>query len=193
MLYYFPNRPLLTTLESEQAAKIAGNPRWDYEVKKNGDRLVLQKTAGSFVFKNRHKTVLRYVPPKDVLVQLDRLGLPDETHIDAELINNHTKTVKNIIYVYDIYLLNGKTLAGTLEERRAILRGYFKDRMPNVFLAEVFAASTLFSAWKEITSKGENEGVVLKNKDGKLSYNPIKSDDVWWQVKIRKPSGSYAY
>jgi ATP-dependent DNA ligase len=192
MIYFFPNRPLLTSIESEQIKSISQNSKWTYEIKKNGERLCLYNQNG-FKFWNRHKSILKYVPSKEIVEQLNSFNIPNFTHIDAELIHNRTKHIKNQIYIYDIYILDGQQMSGTLQERREILKNIFNKKVPNVYLADIYNSNTIFENWKTIIEKEENEGVVFKNIDGKITWNAIKSPDVWWQIKCRKQAKNYKF
>ena len=127
MLYCFPNRPLLISPDSEKVLEYSQDSNWDADIKKNGDRLVLRKTD-KFELRNRHKTVLKYKPCPELLDEINSLDIPNNTQLDGELMHNKTKHIKNRIIFYDIYILGNEKLKSTLQERRDIIHGMFKDR-----------------------------------------------------------------
>lgn len=190
-MYYFPNRPMLISPESPMVEAYSQDKLWIAEIKKNGDRLCLFKENNKFVFMNRHKQELKYKPIDSIVEQLNSMDIPNGTQLDGELIHNHTKNVKHKIYLYDIYQIGGMRVSSVFQERRKILEALIKCNQ-NIELATQYK-DDFVNLFKEVTKKEENEGLVMKKLDSMLSFNAIKSPDVYWQVKIRKPSKCYNF
>lgn len=200
MLYYYPNKPILISVNSPQL--VENNPDVTAEIKKNGARLCLWKSKedaqkhpnfNDFVFWNRHKTILKYTPDPELLEELNSLNIPNETHIDAELLHFKTKNVKHFIYVYDIYRYKGKQLFSDLETRRNIIQDIFKGKIfKHIEIAKTFQLADYRDLFYDVTKIKENEGLVLKNKKGKIIWNLKDCLEVWWQQKVRKPNASYS-
>jgi hypothetical protein len=200
VLYYYPNKPILISVNSP--ALLANNSDVDAEIKKNGARLCLWKSKedslkhpnfNDFIFWNRNKEVLKYTPSPELLDELNSLNIPDYTHIDAELLHFKTKKIKHFIYVYDIYRYKGKQLFCDLETRRNILEDIFKGKkFKNIEIAKRYQLSNYKALFDEVTKVEENEGLVLKNKKGTITWNLKDCIEVWWQQKIRKPNASYS-
>ena len=201
MFYTFPNKPILITIDSSVFKEKSDDPDWWGEIKKNGERLSLRnnKTEASqnrsyngFVFWNREK-VLSYEPTCELLEELSSFKIPKDTHIDAELMHQKTVNVKHLIYVYDIYWYKGKQIYETLEVRRRMIEDIFGDGNYKHFELAKRYFSDFLGVYNEVIKKVENEGLVLKSKHGKISWNLKTSLEVWWQLKVRKPSGSYRF
>lgn len=201
MLYYYPNKPILVPPGSDIIREKSEDPDWWSEIKKNGTRLGLKKDQGTtklnfgdFVFWNRHKEVLKYYPCPELLEELHSFRIPNGTHIDAELLHHKTKLIKNFIYVYDIYLYKGEEVLETLEVRRKMIEDIFGGQYKHFQLSEIYPDKfeELFNS-DLIQKNPENEGLVMKSKHGKIQWSLKTCLDVGWQIKVRKPSGSYHF
>jgi len=202
MLYYFPNRPLLLSIDNPAIDVMDQDPDWSCEVKKNGSRLCLhydfntkQKSFDHFVFYERHKKIMNYTPSKEVLDELKELNLPTGTHIDAELLDKKTKHIKNWIYMYDIYQYDGKLIMDDLESRRSRLHDIFKGRtFEHLEIAKVYPTG-FRDLYNKVILNEEDEGIVMKNCKGKIEWNTKTSPDVYWQIKARRPQagGNYKF
>ena len=189
MRYFYPNRPLLVSPDSKTVDEMDANPNCVAEIKKNGDRLVLIKKDGQFTFYNRHRSVLKYQPIPAMLEELQSLNIPDGTQLDAELMHNHTKNVKNLIYFYDIYVWGGDLMTEAFGIRRKQLEDLFfvGHDGQHLELAKQYH-SGFHQLFNEVIQNDEDEGLVMKNLKGELVFDRKKSVDVWWQVKVRRAS-----
>ena len=132
---------------------------WIAEVKKNGWRCLAQKESGALTLWTRHRTTIND-NLADLRASLSE-QLPDGTIIDGELLNNRTKEIKGVYYVFDILMFRGRHLVSLpLKERREILETIIKPT-PALYLAEQFSAGKKKLYYTAIESP-ENEGVVLK-------------------------------
>jgi hypothetical protein len=201
MHYYYPNKPILITPDSPQVQQLSDDSDVWAEIKKNGTRLCLWKSKedspkhlsfNDFIFWNRTKEVLKYYPDPELLDELNSLNIPDSTHIDAELLHQKTKHIKNYIYVYDIYRYKGQQVLESLEVRRRMIEDIVKDGLKHVQLAKTYP-NDFVNLFKKVIVEPENEGLVMKNKKGMIVWNFKTCVDVPWQIKIRKPSNSYPY
>jgi ATP-dependent DNA ligase len=161
---------------------------WVAEVKKNGDRLVLVKDSGRFTFWNRQKTMLKYVPPDEMTEELHKLAIPNGTQLDAELLHNHTKNIKNQIYFYDVYTWNDKPVETDFKSRRLMLEINIPLAGKHICLATQFQGEDFKTLFDNVIKAEENEGLVMKNLTGFIVFNTFKSPDVPWQIKIRRES-----
>lgn len=200
IIFYFPNRPLLIPPDSPKVLEFDQSPDWDGEIKKNGSRLGLQYTIQSkvrsfddFIFWERKKTILSYEPLNEVLDEIKSLELPLDTHIDAELLHNKVKGIRHQIYIYDLYILGGQLMMDELEFRRERLHDIFKGRKFNHLMIAPTIPNGFKATFDRVIKNPEDEGLVMKNKKGKIVWNAKKSPDVWWQAKIRKKHKNYAF
>jgi len=183
----------LLPIDDPQIVQYSNNSDYIAEVKKNGSRLCLHKVDGEYLWYNRDKKLLNYTPSSEVLVELESLNLPDNTHIDAELLHHKTKHIKNHIYVYDIYQYAGNPIMEPLSGRRQLLTEIFKSKSLNHFELATMYESDFIALFYDVIEKEENEGLVIKNLNGKIIWDMKKSPDVWWQIKVRKPNKNYKF
>jgi hypothetical protein len=204
-LYYYPNRPTLIPADSEQPM----NPRPTYlnqleasgkyiaEQKWNGDNCLIY-TGSKPEFWNRTHTQLKYRPTEDVLKELR--VFPKDCVINAELIHNKTKTIKDLLICHCVMIWKGNPLIGkTWGDSRKIL----EDLPLPLTIAKQFnyANHVLLSRiWTEgfwdlfQLADGENiEGIILKNPKGKLVFSLSPLTDVPWMLKVRKPCKKYNF
>lgn len=200
MIYYYPCRPYLFSIDHPKIAELDADDNYDAEIKKNGSRTVFWNTKdaapkkfGDFVFWNRHKEIADYCPPPSVLDELSSLELPNNTHLDLELLHKKVKGIRNVFYIYDIYVLNGKIVTDTLDARRARLHDIFKGRtFEHLSIAQTYRHN--FKAlYTEVIKSEENEGLVIKNVKGKIVWNTKVSPDVSWQIKVRREASNYKF
>lgn len=119
--------------------------------------------------------------------------------ICCELMNNKTPHLKNINYIHDILVADGKRLDGlTYPQRHVLLRGLFPTiaKSPegyyiindNLWLADVHFKD-FGMLFHKLTHSPECEGLVLKNISTPLSFvDPSRG-----LVKCRRPSKSYNF
>lgn len=196
MIFYYPNRPLLFPPSCPQIKQKSKDKNWHAEVKLNGDRLCLFFENGIFTFKNRQNEVFkRYVPPQTLLDELKSFNLPDKTQLDGELLHFHTKNIKHKIVFYDVYTYGGMKQTGTLEKRKAVLLSHFKQTYKHLALIEDFYGKDIpfTELFERVIQKEECEGLVIKDNRGLIVWDSIKSPDVTWQIKIRRPTKNYHF
>ena len=201
MIYYYPNRPFLIPPDSEMVQQKSDDPNWDAEIKWGGDRLGLWKTKeqfpkqfSSFVFWNRQNEIFKkYEPSPELLDELNSLELPFETALDGELLHFKTRNYKHCIVFYDAYIVGDQRCVVELRNRRDIMASYFKARkFKLIHMAEQFQTD-FKQHFDKVIVDDEKEGLVMKDKNGKIQWNTVKSPDVAWQLKIRKPEKNYKF
>lgn len=202
MFYFYPNKPVLISINCPKFFEVSDDSDWWAEIKKNGTRLALRNdpteascntSFNGFVFWNRHKSVLSYEPSKELLDELSSFYIPSGCHIDAELLHHKTKYIKHFIYVYDIYWYKGCQVMETLEVRRRMIEDIFGGQQHKCFLLAPTYSTNFHEVYNNVIQDSENEGLVMKNKNGKIQWNLKDCPEVWWQLKVRKPSGSYQF
>jgi len=198
-MYWFPNRPKLMTKVIFKAMDdpITGE-YWSAEIKKKGDRLVLLFDGKHFRFMNRHKQEMRYKPPAGMLDELHAMNLKGPCQLDGELMHYHTKETKNFIYFYDIYVQDGEQVRELLSSRRKRLADLINMVSPcplHFAQSDVWDIKSCLHGYGELFNEvikcPEHEGLVFKNKNGMLEFDPIKSPDVPWMIKVRRPEKNH--
>lgn len=190
--YFFPNRPILYPPNHNKIKELSLDKNWIAEIKKNGDRLCLIKHDNNFFFYNRHKQILKYSPSSQLLQELYSLNIPNDTQLDGELLHNKTKHIKNTIFFYDIISWNNKQCNISFKERRQTLINLINPQLKCIHLIKQYS-NNFIELFNKVIKQNENEGLVLKNLNGKIQFNFNKSPDVVWQIKIRRPHKNYKF
>lgn len=91
-------------------------------------------------------------------------------------------------------MYKGEEVMETLEVRRRMIEDIFGGQHKHFELAKTYSDSfeELFNS-DLIQKTVENEGLVMKWKKGKITWSLKDCIEVLWQIKVRKPSGSYHF
>lgn len=118
MNYVYPCKPNRIYPNSAFFNRLDNDPAWIAEVKKNGWRCLAAKDNTLTLWTRHHTTIKDRLP--ELRAILDRL--PPGTVLDGELLQNRTKQIKGVYYVFDIIQYEGKSVAVyPLYARRPIL------------------------------------------------------------------------
>jgi hypothetical protein len=196
--YYYPNRPLLVPPDPKNPM----NPSPDYltgleksgryfaEKKWNGDNTMI--FTDSLELWNRQRSRLGY---NTAVIREELERLPKGCLINAELMHNHTKTVKDTLIIHCIMVYKGEPLFGkTWADSRAIIEEFKYGE--HVQLSELHTTG-FFDLWK--AADGEViEGIVLKDPSGLLKFSMVpfgkmSKCEVPWMLKVRKPCKKYPF
>lgn len=194
LTYYYPNRPILIPPDpknpmepkSDYLDGLEKSGRYIAEKKWNGDNT--QIYTDSLELWNRTRSRLKYNPTSLVREELEQF--PKGCVINAELVHNHTKTVKDTIIVHCIMVYKGEPLLGkTWADSRAILEEFKYGK--HVQLSELHT-SGFFDLWCQ--ADGEVvEGIILKDPSGLLQFSMVPISNVPWMLKVRKPCKKYSF
>ena len=193
MNYFYPNRPILIPPDPKNPL----NPSPDYltgleksgryfaETKWNGDNAMIY--TDSLELWNRKCSRLKYVPTGAVREELEQL--PKGCLINAELVHNHTKTVKDTIIVHCIMIYKGEPLFGkTWADSRAIIEEFKYGE--HVQLSRIYTTG-FFDLWNQ--ADGEVVEGIIKDPSGLLQFSQVPIADVSWMLKVRKPCKKYSF
>jgi ATP-dependent DNA ligase len=193
MPYMFPCKPNRLWPTSELFKRLDNDIFWIGEVKKNGWRCLAYKEDGALTLWSRHHTTIN--DPLPELRQLLTEILPDGCVIDGELLQNRTKEIKGVYYVFDLLMLDGKSVVNlALWRRRQLLeaiieRGLLKvsergGHVGPVELAHQYEIGKV-KLYHDSISGEENEGIVLKSVDSIYNANERRclQNPYWLKVK----------
>jgi len=196
-MYYYPNRPRLIPPDPENPMNpkpfyiqsLEATGRWIAEQKWNGDNCLIY-TGSKPEFWNRHGTRLKYKPIPKVLEEV--AAFPPDCVINAEMLHNKTKTIKDRLICHCIYVWEGKPLFGkTWGDARAILEAHDWKNNSQVTLSPIWTKG-FWELFQQ--ADGVNiEGIILKDPKGKLVISTREVPDVSWMLKIRKPCKKYNF
>lgn len=174
---------------------------WIAQVKKNGTNSVIFVPPDRKVFamgreNNQHKQwdfspgsaeIFRSIPGNGWYV------------INAELLHSKVSGLRDINYIHDILVDNGEYLIGTTYAQRysRLLMMFLNGNLPkeqshyvlnqHTWLARNHGSD--FTGLFESLERPEDEGIVLKNMQGKLA---IKNNN-GWTVKCRRLHKNFSY
>jgi len=186
MRYYYPCKPNRIAPDSPFFTELDNDIRWIAEVKKNGWRCLAQKDGMELTLMTRHNTLI--VEPLAELRKTLFEMMPDRTVVDGELINNRTKDIKGVYYIFDILVHDGELLFELpLEKRRVILERIVYRGVPSIELAEQFrlGKKTLYA--KVIAESEVNEGIVIKKLDSRYVASPARCQQHPHWLKVKRP------
>jgi ATP-dependent DNA ligase len=197
MPYWFPCKPNRLSPTSELFKRLDNDAGWVAEVKKNGWRCLAYKESGALTLWTRHHTTIHLPDLSRLLTDM----LPDGCVIDGELLQNRTKEIKGVYYIFDILAVDGASVVNLpFWQRRQLLEAAFKGwttyfRMTPTGPNGTNASASIELARQHQTGKvklyhesiqgEENEGIVLKHVNSAYNASPTRclQNPFWLKVK----------
>lgn len=189
--YFYPPQPSRIWPKTPVFSMLAKNPLWDGEIKYNGWRILIFKYETISIY-NRHGTIIDIDPtPFEPLFK----HVPSGTIFDGELVDKRTKTLKNIMILFDCpFYKNINTQSKPLHERRHYLDKFATapDLLVNKPYAQVFKIkqfnTNLIQLYNDIELRQNDleEGLVLKNINSTYRSHPSRGIDIVDWLKIKK-------
>jgi len=193
ILYLYPEKPRLISIDQPLFDKLSKDPRWVAEPKYNGNRLVLIMDGDDVQFWNRHGEKFSYSPDEELVRSLARFHTKGRCMFDGELRNNKVPGIKHRIVLWDTFMWDGKLLVDKpYSERRSFLPWEVarKNFAPTKQATNLHSYKRLFHEW---IKDPEIEGMVIKKSNGMLNLSRTRGQDSNWMVKVRRPSNSYRF
>lgn len=180
---------------------------WTAQFKKNGTNTIIGiSPKKEFFAMNRHGEDHKAWQLTDhIKTELARL-FPEKKWfvICAEIMHSKTPAIKDTIYIYDLLVWRSKFLLdSTFMERQKLLDSKLKtdvetpthyvcDKEGKVWYAKLFTKGfkELFLSIKDTKV---DEGLVLKDPNGKLQSCRTMTENTGWQVKCRHKHKNYAF
>jgi hypothetical protein len=195
--YLWPPRP--ETKIPTSALSFYENRGWWAQVKKNGTCTVIFSNGKDIIFKTRHNEDHKLWTP--LQEHRDFFGKRDGWNVYvAELL--HSKVSggpKNELYIFDILVNDSQYLTGTtFADRQVLLHDLWQgtNEGDQVRVSEHVSVAVSFDSGFEERFKHlkkEDEGLVLKNPEGKLLPCFKPDSNASWQVKCRIPNKNYSF
>ncbi len=181
------------------------NRGWWGQIKKNGTCSILGVgPAGEIYTQGRHGEDHKLWKPTDSSLRPFKNTANGKWRVFVvEVMDAKTPGIRDTIYVHDIIVNNGKTLVGTtFAERQKLLRKIFANRTKGglgyekvtdkVWLA-ILIKGGFQAIFDSITDPKVDEGLVLKDPNGKLKPMWREGANSGWQVKCRKATKNYGF
>jgi len=175
------------------------------QVKKNGTCSILGVGPSGEIFtRNRHgRDHVLWKPSEESFRPFREKANGRWRVFVVEVIDAKTLYIKDTIYVHDIIVDDGRILEGTtFSQRQQLLQKIFTIRSEGgfgydeitkkVWLATIIKEG-LKAVFDNIKDPKVDEGLVLKDPNGKLE--PMWREDAnhGWQIKCRVPHENYGY
>ena len=203
--YLFPPRP-----ESAIPTAMLGyyeNQGWLAQYKKNGTNTIIGISPDKqFHAMTRHKTEHKaWQLTEHIKSELLRLFPEKEWFVlCAEIMHSKTPTIKDTIYIHDMLVWKGEFMINSTFIERATLLDerlltnveaishYVCDSEGKIWYAKRFDKG-FKEIFKSIRNVKIDEGLVLKDPNGKLRACSRPDENASWQVKCRHTAKGYAF
>lgn len=173
------------------------------QAKKNGTCTLLAINPYDAVAYDRHHQIQKAWKPPIILMERIRRMLPSgHAALVCELLHSKVPGIRNTLYIFDVVAIGSEVLEGTtFRERHKILSPIFKndnlkethyDHGDGLWYARTFSKGHL-ALYNSIIKNPEDEGIVVKNPDVKLSSLLREGTNDGWQAKCRRPTKNYSF
>jgi DNA ligase D-like protein (predicted ligase) len=168
--------------------------RWSYQLKLDGYRAIAFKTGGKVHlrsrndndFSDRYPTVVTGLSkmPNDTVIDGEVVALDDDGRPSFNALQNFTPGTRIVYYVFDVLVLEGRTVMGeTLEMRQELL-----ERKVLASLAEpVRYTGELNAGLRDLIHSVKTqglEGLVAKRRSSK--YEPGVRSGAWMKMRVNR-------
>lgn len=186
MNFMYPLKPNRITIDFPLFEECSKDPNFILQIKKNGWRVEIHKEGDDVIFYTRHKKRMEKIVDDadwEMLRNEVRKIDAESCIIDGEFMHRRGER-KNTIFMWDLFLLDGKHYKKPYEERIAKLREIVTPG-PNFIILDDYV-DNFREVWDALDDIEENEGIVIKDKREKLRvlYAKPSSDKSPKQFKI---------
>jgi ATP-dependent DNA ligase len=208
--YFYPEKPVLTTIDQESFEQMSADPDYVAELKYNGQRCCLWVIDGKVNFWGRHGKPLKYNDdPNPKIVEYMSKKFPKGVFLfDGELRHNKTVGVRDKLVLWDVLIFRDRLMnreqywtrhaivASRLNDNNTVFDNNFESDLgfetDRVKIIKQYP--TDFQAvYDKAIKDDEIEGLVIKNLHGMLNISRVSGQNSNWMVKVRKPSGRYRF
>lgn len=218
-IYFYPEKPVLIHRDQALVNELSENDNYVAEPKYNGTRCVVVCLNGNIEFWTRHgapvKNMNKSAPEYEEMVKEIKSNLPAKGHYQFEGELRHSKVigVQFKLVLWDCLIYDGEYLNKlTYDERRELVLKHFQTP-PNasgkvinldayrrrVSVIEQYTGDfkaifdEFVSGQRQLGTPEECEGLVIKNRKGKLALGRRTNPDSKWMFKIRKETGRHKF
>lgn len=186
----------------------SANPTWWAQWKYKGTRCLTYVTEDRLVrfYKWTGEPHRAYSPTDQTVENFRSLGLEAGKGyvLDGELMHSQTKTIKDVVVLYDVLWAGDYLFGTTVRDRLAILSrvcgeptvmeptGRAYAVREHIWLAPTFTDG-FARRFAEAVPDDAREGLVLKQPDGRIDNMGGREHEVAWQVRCRKSHKNYSH
>jgi len=194
--YFYPEKPVLVHRDQELVHRLSMNPDYIGEIKFNGQRLALHVLDGVPELWGRHGEKLTYKPSESVLgVIKEKIPTQGYYVFDGELRHNKVPGMRDKIVLWDVFVWNSSMVRLGYDDRRGLLKSLNLDTDMDSILHLIGQCEGNFKETFDrlIAESDEFEGIVMKNRKGKLNLGRTGAKNSNWMFKIRRTTGRHRY
>jgi ATP-dependent DNA ligase len=218
-IYFYPEKPTLIHRDQPLVDELSDDDLYIAEPKYNGTRCTLVVLNGKVEFWTRHnhpvKNLKHDTPEYDELVKEIKTRIPSKGHFQFEGELRHSKVtgIQNKLVLWDCIIYNDEYLNKIdYDERRSLVIKHFQasseagDKVVNISdyrrrvtvieqYSDDFRAvfADFVEGRKVLGEKAEFEGLVIKNRKGKLALGRSTNPDSRWMFKILIETGRHKF
>ncbi len=171
------------------------------QIKKNGTCTVIFTNGTDVIYKTRHDDDHKmWNAPAHISDYFKSLSVDGKWCVFvAELLHNKTPLIKNVLYIFDVIVWQGRELTGTtFSERQDILMAIpqLETASDHYVVSDGVWIAKLITKFKKTWAALENpedEGIVLKDPTIKMAGCNTQSANSKWQVKCRVKHKNYSF
>jgi ATP-dependent DNA ligase len=178
MRFLFPSKPNRISIDSTIFESCDKDPNFILQIKKNGWRVQIHKEGSEVQFFTRHNKRLEPLVEDADWTTLRNTILKIKANsiiLDGEFLHRRG-SLKNHLYVWDVFLHNNQLLSNQSYKQRKELLNSLIVNDQYIQVAQDFISS-FRSIWDQLTNIEEDEGVVLKDLREKLIVRYVKPSD----------------
>jgi len=195
MIYRHPDNPVAVPISAIAEIEAAEPGRHYAQLKWDGWRLLCYKEGGVWEFHTKHEGTKRPMPAA-LTGQLEALGFPDGTGLDAERMGmrsvEHTGG-REWLVLFDLHYSGGEWQGNIpYEERLSKLERLVSSRRAGVSAPDIEMVETVGEGFAGLYEKSKGnpltEGIVLKYRKGLLKggFSGCRDNGGWLKAKWRQ-------
>lgn len=195
MKFYYPLKSTRISIDSDLFKRCDLDPNFILQIKKNGWRIQIHKEGNDVKFWTRHK-----IKMEELVLDADWKMLKtivqnikvESCILDGEFLHRRGK-LKNTIYLWDIFELDGIPVNKPYGERKALLDSIVLP-YNNFFTAKDYVTN-FKQIWDNLEDPEENEGIVLKDTRERLyiDYNKTIKSSKQFKILLETKSDTKYY
>ncbi len=163
MRFMYPTKPNRITVDSPLFTNASIDPNFVLQIKKNGWRCLIHKLGDTVEFYSRHKKRM-----EPIVMDANWEAFADEVRklevesciADGELMHRRGN-IKNKIYLWDLFYVDGQIFRKPYGERKARLDSITPE-LNHLAVVEDHVDNFL-QIWENLSDPKENEGLVIKD------------------------------
>ena len=170
MKFYYPLKPTRITIDSDLLKRCESDLNFILQVKKNGWRVQIHKDGNKVEFFSRHNNKMEPIAQDadwNLLTNLVLAIKAESCILDGEFLHRRG-SLKNTIYVWDIFEYNNELVRKPYRDRKLLLESIITNS--NNLIVSKDYSNNFLQVWNSLIAE-EDEGIVIKDLREQLYVN----------------------